>query len=251
MKKVLTLMLVSTLVLAAGCLTDSGDDNKDNGDSTTLSAADYLPLETGSIWMYNDTDTDYSQSPPDVDISTSSMTCTGQETINGKTYWALVETDSDEPFFLRIDNNDVYGIDVFEDILEKPALKGLQEEGEMLLFRFGVSAGTTWEIWSYSYSEDQYSWSITMSGKYLGTESVTVPADSYSNCAKFEITTTSSYSYGGYSLPETGTSKTTMWFAPDVGPIKTIDDSTYEDIIDYTYESVLTSYTPGGSATPQ
>lgn len=244
MKKILTLMLASTLVLAAGCLTDSDDDDKDDGGGATLSATNYLPMKAGSVWNYQDTDTDHTQNPPDVDTSTSSMSCTGQETINGKTYWILVDSDSGEPFYLRIDNNDVYGLDFFEDIFEKPVLKGLQEEGEMLLFRFGVSSGTTWEIWSYSYSEDQYSWSITMSGKYLGTESVSVPAGSYSNCAKFEIATTSSYSYGGYSLPETGTSKSTMWFAPDVGPVKTIDESTYENVVDYSFESVLTSYTP-------
>ncbi|MFC1512127.1 hypothetical protein ACFL5H_02915 [Candidatus Latescibacterota bacterium] len=249
MKKVLTLMLAFTIILFAGCIFGS-DDGKDDKSSETLSAADYLPFKTGSIWVYSDTETDNSQSPPDVHISTSSMTCTGQETINGKTYWKLIDNEG-YPSYLRIENNDAYGFGFFEDMFEEPALKGLQETGEMLLFRFGVSTGTTWEVGSYDYSEEEYTLSTAISGKYIGTESVTVPAGTYANCAKIEWTITVTSNISESPISVSFSINMYHWIAPNVGPVKTTHESTYEDIIDYTYESVLTSYTPGGSATPQ
>lgn len=217
MKKVFALMLVFAVsVFAGGCLTDSGNGDEDSGGNDSgNSAATYLPFKEGSVWTFTDTETTYG-TPPIVNTTTSTSTCTGQETINGKTYWVLTDSDDFTATYLRVQDNDVYmyGSDF---MYNKAAPKIAQEmPEEVLWFRFGVSSGTTWPVWTYNGSGEGYSYTITVTGKYVGKETVTTPAGKYSNCMRFDIITTSSNVVSG--ITQTFTMTSSMWFAPNVGP---------------------------------
>ncbi|MFC1512128.1 choice-of-anchor D domain-containing protein [Candidatus Latescibacterota bacterium] len=211
---------------------------------TAYSAETYMAFREGAQWVYRDTITDYWYDPPDVSISEYTTTCTGQETFNGNTYWIIIDSDSDEQTYMRIEGDDVYGYDFFWDGSEEPVLKGLQDTEEDLILRFGVPVGTEWEIWSYTAAEEQLSWSFAMTGEYVGTETVMVPAGTYEDCAKIKITTVESYYYSGI-VTDSIALISFMWFAPNVGPVKITEDEIYEDVIMWTYESVLLSYMPG------
>ncbi|MFC1485692.1 choice-of-anchor D domain-containing protein [Candidatus Latescibacterota bacterium] len=209
-----------------------------------LSAETYMAFHEGARWEYHDTVTDYWYDPPDVSTTEYTTTCTGQETHNGNTYWVIIDSDSDESTYMRIEGNDVYGYDFFWDESEKPALKGLQDTEENLILRFGVPVGTEWGIWSYTAAEEQLSWSFTMTGEYVGTETVMVPAGTYEDCAKIKITTVESYYYSGI-VTDSIALISFMWFAPNVGPVRVTEDEIYEGVTLWTYESVLLSYTTG------
>lgn len=243
MKKVFALMLVfAMMLLVGGCLTDSGsDETDDSGSNATNSAATYMPFKQGTVWTYTDTETSFG-TPPIVNTTTSITTCTGQETINGKVYWVMSESDNYSSMYIRVQDNDVY-IYGNEFMYAKAAPKVAQEiPEEVLMFRFGVSSGTTWQIWSGTSSGEGYSYTVAVTGKYVGKETVTTPAGKYSNCVRFDTTTTTTSVVSG--ITQTFAFTSSMWFAPNVGPVKTYESEEQMGITFYQYESLLSSYVP-------
>jgi hypothetical protein len=236
------MMIAAMTFFAGGCVTDSEDDSDDTGGSTSTSAETYLPFKQGSVWTFVDTETEYWSNPPTVNTSSSTTTCTGQTTIDGKTYWVMQENDG--PMYFRVQGNDVYSMNAFADIVGsyKPAAKATQDMLEVLMFRFGVSKGTTWDIWSYTDTQTEYSMTITIKGKFAGTETVTTPAGSYANSAKFEFTTSVTSTSAGFT--HTFSTTSSMWFAPNVGPIKFLDREEQFGTALWQAESVLSSYVP-------
>lgn len=246
MKKLFALMLILLFALSAGCITDSDDDGDDgdndsgglNGGGTT--AAEYFPLSTPATWTFDETEEYDGETYTD----TYTMTISGTETINGETYTVLSSSDGEDMYF-RIEDNIVYMYDPYLYIAEtdnpaKTAALGKITDDEMPWMNFGVGKGKTWTIFDHSEQHEGYSWSMSQKGKYIGTESVTVPAGSYSNCMKFQMTTQSSYSgegeQGNYLDTET------FWFAKGVGPVKIISSEEENGSVSYVTTSSLKSY---------
>jgi hypothetical protein len=249
MKKVFALMLSLALMgMVGGCLTDSDSDDDSGSDGTNTDTSSgstvgtYMPFKQASVWNYDETQTEYWSNPPSVFTLTSTTTCTGQTTKNGKSYWAMDEGDG-STMYLRVQGNDVYtwGADMWYGAakIARPA----QQETENLLFRFGVSTGTTWNVWSYTdNSQTGYPMTVSVKGKYTAKEKVTTPAGSYSNCMKFDVSTTISSTSAGMSYSYTAT--TSFWFAPNVGVVRTLNREEQAGVAMFQYESLLTSYVP-------
>ena len=216
----------------------------------------YLPLKVGATWTYTQTYTD-----PDgkATESASVSKIVGTSVQNGKTYWMMEEKKIEEYSYadttlIRIDGNKIYSF-FAGNMMVKPAgkaalaakmaaaAKALVETygNEVAVYQFGLSSGTTWTI----YESTAQGTTVKMTGKSLGAESNSVPAGSFSGCAKLELTVNISYTYD----KETYISNTvdTSWFAPNVGPIKnssvtSSSSTTYPTPMITKSEDVLKSY---------
>ena len=253
MKRIFVLMMLFAMVLFAGCLLNSDDSKKDDDktDGTSQSAAHYMPFKTGASWTFSETETDYSENTPNTTTDTSTTTCTGQQTFGQYTYWLLTDDGSD-PSYFRIDSNgnDVYqyGSDIldFSDYLPQETFKAISlDQSEILMFKFGSPAGTTWPIFSDTSTEEGYTLSVEVNGKYVGLETITTPAKQFTNCAQMDMNITTAYtiSVQGFSQTVTTTSTFSMWFAPNVGPVKSYDVSFMDNEKMYEFVGLLTSYT--------
>jgi hypothetical protein len=198
-----------------------------SGDAGTHSL---FPLKTGNTWTYDSV------------TSISSFEINGSQTNEvkgtmvqgGKTYWSLDfttynsdnEEDSKDTYYLRIENNVLYtyGTEFFTAKVAPKAAKAAQalkktasSDGDLAAIKFNVSAGTTWDIFQDSGSAQGNSYSIAVTGKYVGTETV----GSYSNCAKYEIVYSSESSTTSIQIAAKWA--WTMWFAPSVGIVKSTE----------------------------
>ncbi len=236
MKKIFALMLALLMVMfmAVGCLTSDDDDKDDDGGTNTgggtLQATTYFPLKVGATWLYSETGTSYGETSE----YTYQHVVTGTTTINGKTYFIMDEDDEDT--FYRIADNKLYVLGFFDEMYKtanmpeaaKAAVAKIAEDGEeYVLVDFTKKANTPWTIYSETDSGEGYTSTMIMTGKYLGTQNVSVTAGSFNNCAKFEMVMTStwSHSYDGQSYSGTWKSTTTVWAAPNVGIVKLTEKS--------------------------
>lgn len=171
----------SSSTTTTAVLTSFSSGGDDDDDDDIVSASSYMEFVTGENWTYSCTSGTSSY--------TMNRAVTGTVTKNGKTYWIMRESNSasgdPDTSYVRLDGNTMYMIH-----------SGLS--AEVPYFTFGLAKGTSWTIASGA------------TGTYLGLETVTVTAGTYTNCAKFSVTRT------GDSYTETEI----LWFAPDVGPVK-------------------------------
>ncbi len=200
----------------------------------------------GATWKWNSTyNEDYTYS------STDSIT--GTTTLGGKEYYILAENELDNSYARLA--NDIRYMYMEDEILAKAHAQNATFEGrEVPMFDFTKSAGKTWSIYSDTQSIQGASYKVTMTGKYVGIQSVTVPAGSFTNCAVFEITTNSQYTstYENQTYSGSFTEVATHYFAKGVGPVKVATKGT--DIssgnkYEYTETEELTYYSIPGGAT--
>ncbi|MBN1291585.1 MAG: carboxypeptidase regulatory-like domain-containing protein [Candidatus Latescibacteria bacterium] len=192
-----------------------------------------FPFKTGATWTYSSV-----MSVSGFDINESEVDkVDGTMVKEGKTYWALDSTryDSDgeessnEISYVRIENNILYtyGADfltakavakVAKTAQAAALFKALESlNSDLAMIKFNVSAGTTWDVFRDSAATEGNSYSIVITGKYVGTETV----GSYSNCAKYELEydSESDTTYGKYA----GKWSQTLWFSANVGIVKTVE----------------------------
>ncbi len=204
-----------------------------NPGTGTAGSHTYAPFKLNAKWTYN------SVFDADGFASTSEYveTVVGTQSYSGKTYWMLKSADIntyytlEDTTLIRVDNATVYGFftaDLVAKRVPKTAkaariAKTLAYEygSEMPIYKFGLGSGQTWTIYDSGVYNGN---SMKLTGKSLGTETVTVPAGTFSNCAKLEITvlTTMKDTSGTW----TSSSVTTEWFAPNVGRVKASETST-------------------------
>ena len=253
MKKLFTLLLFASLAVFPGCNSSSGNDDdgdnngggSDSGSGGSGSASTYLPFKANNTWTYTSTDGDETSSYTDTVI--------GSTTIEGKSYWMIQSVDSSaeaDTSYMRIADNNLYSFLDTEMMtgygkisgnaakIAGAVKKSLEDYGdEVIRAKFGVSAGTTWSMVSTSV--------LTMTGKYIGLESVQTTAGNFSNCAKFMTTTTASGSVSGTSYSSTYVEY--IWFAPNVGVVKDATSYQYkygnQTVQSWTSTDTLKSYT--------
>lgn len=242
MKKLFALLLMLVLPLMAGCLTDdSGDKDEENGggsgSGSGVSATAYLPLKTGSTYAYRETNTYGDVTEPDIYNLTSTVGTTVSK--NGKTYTMMTDAYDGwtDTTYVRIANNIVYALETFYDMYIKQAAKAgvtvpkLADDYtsvEVPMINFDAN---TWTIYTNSDTNEYGTFSISWTGRYVGRESVTVPAGTFANCVVFELTMEdeSSYSYGGFTYSSTGEDKMKIWCAQGVGWVKTHSVYSFDD----------------------
>lgn len=191
------------------------------------------PLKTGATWTYDSVNlvSMYSIDEKVIDK------VNGTKAMGGKTYWEVTSTtydsdnqaSGDDTAYFRIDNNILYtyGTDF---LVAKSALKAakpaqasallkMAQSGsdEYPMIKFNVAAGTTWDIYRDSGSYQGNTYSIISTGKYVGTETV----GNYTNCAKYEIDYTSESTTS--SMVIAGRWFRTIWLAPNVGTVKSVE----------------------------
>jgi hypothetical protein len=238
MKKLFAVLMLSTLAVFAGC-GDSGTGNDDDTGGTGGSAEAFFPVKLNATWTYTASGDETGE---------NTETIIGTKSIGGKTYSMIKTTytggmDADTSY-VRLDGNTLYSlIDASQFMVGKravaakaaSALAATAGEIEVPMMKFGLSAGATWDIYKYSGTVEGASVNVSITGKYIGQENVTVPKGSFSNCLKYQILSTVASSFF------TSTSTQTIWLAENVGRVKTTDVS---DIGTSTFSTteVLKSY---------
>jgi hypothetical protein len=114
------------------------------------------------------------------------------------------------------------------------------ENNHLPVYHFNVSPGTSWNISSFTQSAEGSSLTVSQEGLYTGLETVQVPAGTFQNCARFDITFTQITSYGEMSY--TQESGMSVWFAPDTGIVKIRKGQIAEGDFIETMSDVLTDY---------
>jgi len=232
MKKLFLILFIFITAFTTSCIFNSDDDEKEADNGIEFSAENYLPLKVGATWTYKSIGTE--------DTEEYTTTIVGTTIKNNKTYFVMFEDDTQDSIYVRIENNILYEILPFEESEAKAVSKrtgilsttktSLPEQfpsEEVPFFDFNKEPGQTWEIFSYSDSGEGYSYTFSMNGKLLSTEKVTVPAGAFDNCAKFEVTILSQYSYNVEGVSESHEWRNTMtfWLAPGVALVKIIEES--------------------------
>jgi predicted small secreted protein len=251
MKRLFTLFLLAAALTLPGCNSSTGNDDNSSGGNgggnnggSTISSGAYLPCKIGNTWTFDSTGGEFGSS-----IRTD--TISGSTVINGKTYWTLVSSwggsDTDTSYF-RVENNNMYSFfdtSIFNDLNGETAktakvaraLKAAADLGpEVIVAKFGVAAGTTWNIYDLTLSGGE---KLSVKGKYAGLISVTTTAGAFANCAEFETEIT----YTGTSFSMHAVSF--QWYAPGVGPVKTattVDVTAGGQTMTYPGSDILKSY---------
>ncbi|MBT4484486.1 MAG: hypothetical protein HOC71_12510 [Candidatus Latescibacteria bacterium] len=144
-------------------------------------AEDYFPLDAASTWIYERT-IDGGKS---VDHTVS---VTGIETVNDKTYSLMSSGYSDYFTAFRIEKNTV---------------NTHAEDKDKEYLKFGVERGSKWAITSIR--------GKILSATFIDIESVSVPAGTFEVCLHFEL---------NLPLGNISYEKTDLWYARDVGLVR-------------------------------
>ena len=146
-------------------------------------ATDYFPLQTGVSWTYERTIDNGAPSDQTVSV-------TGTETANDITYSLMSPGYPGYYGSYRFENNTVHA---------------LSENEDKVYLMFGGVIGNDWVVDSIREN--------VLTGTFLDIETVEVPAGTFEDCLHFELR----LPYGNTSYESTD-----MWFARDVGLVKTI-----------------------------
>lgn len=210
---------IAAFLLSAG---RSGQTNEGTGD-----IGNYTPLAQSSTWSFQGTDTSTGQTP--IPYSNTAM-ISGTKSVGGVVTTVLSETNplnqgaadsyytKDNRGLTSHGNND--STDVFTPQLVP-----------FLTLRFPFGTGSNFEEINRTgldFGEDRDRDGTSEKADFVsivtvkGFESVTVPAGTFSNCARVETraTVTVIASINGARVTEEATQ--TMWFAPGVGPVKLV-----------------------------
>ncbi len=227
MKKLFTLILIFLISFIAGCITDSGGDSdseKNNGDlgDETFVAEEYFPISDIESLTFENTEV---WSDGSKKTYTHTLTISGTQSINGKTFVVLSDPYENQDYYFRIENNMVYMYDS-------------EEKMEYIWMDFNAKEGDIWNISEYSEQYEGGSVSISHKGKFFGTESVTVPSGTFNNCIISQLTYQSINSKSGGDL-ESKVDTQTIWFAKGVGPVKVVDSEQENGVVVHTTTSLL------------
>ncbi|MFC1485892.1 hypothetical protein ACFL55_02575 [Candidatus Latescibacterota bacterium] len=216
--KVYCISLLVCFVALSGC--DKDEDTGTTGPGASgLSAETYMPLKIGATWTHVTTGIDHGEAFKDTTTSTN----VGTITKNDKTYFIMFESDVEDSVYMRIENNIFY---VYIAVIG-------DEFHDIPYLNFNKEAGQTWELFSGSFEPDKgVSGTLTWSGKFLGTDTITVPAGTFTNCVKFETVTT--------VISESIEVKELIWLAPNIGSVKSTSETKKDsEVIEISTEELI------------
>ncbi len=193
-------------------------------------AQNYFPINQGNCWSYQVTSPTYSY---------TSTQITGTKVINGVT--AVVSRGSNpgitgiplEEYLLKSSNGIAYLGN--NDQTDKLTPQFIPYQAVHLPLQPGAGFVQTNKA-GLDYGED-----LDLDGKnetcnlnslvtVKGFETVTVPAGTFANCVRIETDLTLAVTLSASGTTITVESVQTQWFAPDIGPVKSVTDTTGDGI---------------------
>jgi len=222
-----------------------GNENPSNPDNGT-SDGDYWPFALNNEWIFDSTGEDVSP-----------MKIIGTETIDGKTYYkmnyAFQDSGNEEltgtsEIYLRKDGGAYYQR-VVTYVPDQDGMSINVSPYEITVLRDNLAVGQGWTetvefVTSYEMPDfpmeiPDITTSITMQGTIMEKGvSLTVNGTTYNDVIKQMVVQTVSMEIPGSTQTTETTLTTYMWFAKDVGPIRSENTS---DLLNYTL--TLTDYT--------
>ena len=192
LKNYLLILVLSVLVILAGCWDSDDDDHNGGGTSSTYMGSDYYPLNVGNRWVYN-LDT--------VEVVNETYTFTdgtGQRINN----WSLVCAEEDAFIAESQHGIEVYGLYDVQDG-QYYGISDLDVQPPFILLEKEMEVGDSWVMNSVG---GDFSFTFT----FTGLETVTVPAGTFTDCLKLEFSMDEDLTYymGVY------------YYAKDVGIVK-------------------------------
>ncbi|MFC1490177.1 hypothetical protein ACFL6K_03110 [Candidatus Latescibacterota bacterium] len=216
MKKIILLSIVSIL-LFANCIFD-GDDNKDDN-GNQMSVENYLPSTlNGSKFTLHSTKGEAIASVHDT--LTYAVTISGPVTMDGHEYYTMVSTDNSETGKFCVEANSIY-LCVEEFMFPEVGNNPDTPFGtNVKLIDFSASPGDSYDILEWGTTNDEYHINYTVSGEFVGYETVQTPYADFEDCAKFQIQIDAQLT----PVVSGGVINTShiesLWFAPDTGVVK-------------------------------
>ncbi len=197
------------------------------GGSDPGGSSDYYPLRRNASWSLSVEEIDY-RALESVS-ATVTRAITGTREYAGRVYWTVTDDEGDVVSLVRIGDGALYS---FSDLANISALTGPGgKDGsggdtgawdpysdEMPLIRLDASPGETHRIASWERSISGAVLFKEWQGRFEGYEDVTVIAGTFENCRRHVVELVSYAVGGGASRSET--TRTTIWLAPEVGPVK-------------------------------
>ncbi|MHB9028384.1 MAG: hypothetical protein ACYC9O_06415 [Candidatus Latescibacterota bacterium] len=230
-----------TSIIVAGCVFSEGEDKDKSGEGGI--AGEYLPKKpVGASFTWKSTETDLEEGSSMVTTSTISISNT--ETIDGKTYYASY-TDSgklynhfyieDEGLYFRIDGT-MYRFHKEEFPYGKPM------ENDFCFFSFDTSQGVERTVMDWGSTTDSTYVNYIIKEMYLGAASTTVPAGQFTDCRQYQIKPSLTFTpkiTGDIIRHSRGE---THWFAKGIGPVRREIDVMYNGKVYKRITEELVSY---------
>ena len=144
--------------------------------------------------------------------STSTSVLNDQTVFNGKEYWGVVEDSQPNGLFLRVENDIVYTL----------VNNGESDTSriEIAYLKLDAVPGDKWEAPVYSQFESEHNALVTisMTGTYLGMEPVDVPAGTFEDCMKFDVSAIATIH--STEAVQVVHEKSEVWLAKNIGIVK-------------------------------
>ncbi len=203
MTRKIPILLLFTVAFISGCIFGDDDKSTDQTDS-------YFPLHAGMTRTFNFSETTLSGDI--ISSYTSVSELSGPTAFNGKEYWGVVEDSQPNGLSLRVENDVVYTL----------VNNGESDTSliEIEYLKLDVAEGAEWEALIYSQFEPQHNALVTISmkGTYLGMEPAEVPAGTFEDCMKFDVS-----AVGIIHIAEPVQvlhEQTEVWLAKNIGIVK-------------------------------
>jgi len=171
MKKILLLILCSSVVFNGGCIFD---DNNDSPKGEYLDS--YFPLNPDLVRIY--TVTRYINGVAVTDTLTRVFA--GKAGIQGNVYYKMRYTGSDDVSYYRIEDDILYR---YYPENTKVYVPYPHEEP---ILDFSKQPGESWEVITNTIVEEKQSTLYTLSSTFIGTETVQVPGGTFHECARYD-----------------------------------------------------------------
>jgi len=188
MSRALFLLAACVVVFTAGCSKDQ---------RSVIPPGDYYPLAVGDTWTY--------RMSPGTKLYDAQVTAT--RTIeNTKTYAMAVE---DTYSYLVVRNDGVY--EYGQGDPSEPKVAVLFDPPQ-LVYKLPFEEDSTWNAPVLADPTEKNSETVYVDGQVDGVESVTVPAGTFARCVRVTVD----------DPRDAPADRTDLWFAPNVGIVKTV-----------------------------
>lgn len=183
------IILLATVVLAAGCA--------ENSPQTLPTKADYFPLAVGDTWTY--------RMSPGTKVYDARVT--EKRSIGGVAAYALAVEDTYSFLAERADGVYQYG----QGDPDNPR-SAVVFSPPQLIYQLPFEVGDEWNTPVLAEPTVKDSETVYVGGQVDSVEAVTVPAGTFDNCVKVTVD----------DPRDAPANRTDLWFAPNVGIVKTV-----------------------------